>query len=272
MTFEDLASNVTIHGIKLCLDQETVPAKDGTPGEITDPIWDEYELFSQGQISASGLKPGKLVPDAYIWRGPEGFTLDGLTPAQTATEMGTAHIHARVSLPSPIIGAVPTYDLTSSGIALVSHTMRSTIYYSILGQDACGKPLPMKNGQTQEGSIRSWSFGKQLIIANDASLAGQQGPPGYAAVSHTVGLEPNDKLPLLSSVGIDRTVSILHGPIRWPTRVPTDHDSLRTRTTEHFEEMNGMCECFADREMNKPDLKKEMEDVRLQMEMVRAKD
>jgi len=199
------------------------------------------------------------------------MALDDSASNQSSPSSSSTYAQARASLPSPIIGALPTYDLTSSGIARVSHVLRYTFFYSILGQGRQGETLPLKDGEIQEGSIRCWNFEREIIVASDTSISGQQGPPGYAACSCSIGLEPNDTLPLFPSVAVDRTTSIMYGTSKWPSHVSMNQKELRKRTMEHFEETEGLCECFADRAAYQPDLGKEMEERRYQMEVVSVK-
>ena len=268
---EDLPANSTLHAVKLCLGQETTPAKDESSSDELRPVVDEYALLIRGETGNPISGRARPRPEQYLWRGSDALALDDLPPGQSVIAPQTTHVHARASLPSPIISAVPTYDLTSTGIATVSHLLRLTFYYSVLGQGLHGEPLPLKDGLVQEGAIRYWSFEKDLIVASDTSISGQQGPPGYAACSCSIGLEPNDALPLFPSVAIGRTTAIVYNGNKWPSLVPMNHKVLREMTTEHFEETEGLCECFADRAEFKRDAGAQVERATEEFRMIAVK-
>jgi hypothetical protein len=210
-------------------------------------------------------------PGAY---SPPASTIKPLTPGSTSASSSTSAPHARppsspvpsptpspptlktrLHLPSPIIGALPTLEATPAAIATITHHLRLTFRYSILGQDFNGAALPLDSqGHPVEGAVRSWFLEKQVVVGSDTRNAGQTAPPGYIRCAPStrprIGLEPDDEGPVVPSASIARRTSAALGDARgrrkWMTGVVVDEKTLRRRTREHWVETEGMCECFCD--------------------------
>ena len=273
------------------------PTCNGGSGECSKPdsTLDEYILWSEGQAWLTF--PGRARPKAgsYLYRGAEARALDvpaqmdsgpgaatassmttfsSLTPSitttvtskttTTASSEGTTPdpspppFKTRLHLPSPIIGALPTLEVVREGaIATITHTLRLTFHYSLLGQDWSGADLPPdRAGLPIEGAVRTWSLEKEVIMGSDTRNAGQTAPPGHRRYAPggrpRIGLEPSlsPRGPVVPSADIARRSSYTPGARangrKWLRGVVLDPETLWRRTREHWEETEGLCECFCD--------------------------
>lgn len=259
-----LSPAMTIHSVSVTLVQTTrsaiSPAGDSLPstsagiyGGRTEMI-DNFELYSHGITWARLAGRARPYRGSYVWRGAlasqfttEALQLDDL-PLDRTFDDGFG-LSSDLTLPSPIIGALPSTTRVESSLATISHLLVSRIEYSVLGEDALGRPLPVDEaGQLVEGSVRSWSIEKEIEIHSDLSVATAVAAPPYAPpysscppVTLRCDTPPCTSVP---STQVSRSVSIGWTKATMMRHVHTKEKELLAATRRHWAETSGLCACF----------------------------
>lgn len=142
-------------------------------------ILDEYVLHSEGvdhYVTSQGFG---VRPGMYLWRGEAGRNIDRThEPQQPHDEeyldeykldhhalpehdgilrtTSSLRLNRSVRLPSELQDAHPTSSTLAPVLARISHRVAVNIIYSVLGQDASGKPIKgsQSNGSLYEGAMR----------------------------------------------------------------------------------------------------------------------
>lgn len=189
--------------------------------------------------------------NSYIWRGQVARQLDNLPPDQPL-EMPFPKVKARIHLPSPIIGAVPTFPIPGRvstpdiPAASISHSLDLTLYFSTL------RPKNPDDSEDEkerlEGVVQVWTIEKDLILGSDTTIAGQTAPPGYKSGPGTrIGITPKPQDPIIPSAAMEHEMSKeFLGGTRM-ARVDEEEKALRKRIYDHWYQTEGLCECFCDR-------------------------
>ncbi|WWC86551.1 uncharacterized protein L201_001428 [Kwoniella dendrophila CBS 6074] len=252
LILQDLPPTLTLHSHDITLQQLTEP-KDRTSIQNFDkPVFKDIYTIAEENHAASYLKmPGRPRPKAcdYLWRGMTSTAISGVTDSNnlTAATNNSYETVLHTRLPSPIIGGIPTCSGGDS-FASVHHIIRLTIYYSILGEDINGDPLPLKNGVPVEGAIRSWAYERSVHVVSDLHDLGMAPTPSYSASIDSLQVQKGelDTADLFPSINIPHMVSMPKSNTGFMRPVGIHLGNLKAQITNHWLQTAGLCACFAE--------------------------
>lgn len=255
-----LSPKTTIHTVNIDLVQTTknasCPSKYSSSPSISsetglpDEVIDSFQLHSFGIPWPFMHTRPRPYRGSYVWRGAEAakYTSDRLTLGDLRADRNCDDgfgLSTTLTLPSPIIGAMATSTSCDPAFSTISHHLDVKFTYSILDQGTGGTSLARSADQEpQEGSIRTWTLEKALVVHSDLSSATATAAPPYAsagATTHHCIVEPIMDLKSTKAARLTSLGSLRKTYMR-PVRM--NENDLRTRTKRHWDETGGLCACF----------------------------
>lgn len=262
-----LSPSTTIHSISTTLLQTTgiaqCPSKYSSSAAILSDTYegrtemlDRFELHSHGISWARMAGRARPYRGAYVWRGTEASVYTTVAMGSNDLPVDRHHpdgfgLSARLDIPSPIIGALPSTTHIDPAFASTSHLLVTRIEYSVLGEDVQGQPLPTdEEGRPVEGSVRSWLLEKEIELHSDLSLATSTATPAYSPSPPAKPVLDRTTEPSIdcASIQLPRSVSLGWTKATMMRHVYTKEADLLVATRRHWEETGGLCACFKSRE------------------------
>ena len=217
--------------------------------QASDEVIDSFQLHTSGIPWPFMHNRPRPYRGSYIWRGSEAaeYTSERLgmgdLQADTLGDNGL-ELSTVLTMPSPIIGAMATTTGCDPAFATISHHLDITFSYSILGLGSGGHPLSLKDGEPEEGVVRTWTLEKSLDIHSDLSSATATAAPPYSSAVETTDHCISEPVMDLKSTKAYRSTSLGQTRTMWMRPVRMTEKDLRARTQQHWDETGGLCACF----------------------------